>query len=76
MWLLYKTDNQHSYASENLIAVCDSKHMALSILEANHGFKLIGDDYYNFLSINQTQNLEEDYEYVVREIEINQQLQE
>lgn len=74
MFLVYKTDAQHSYASRDLIAVCDKKDLAISICEKQakkEGGKLSKDSLYNLEHINQTQEYKGDGEFVIDVTEIN-----
>jgi hypothetical protein len=58
MFILYKTDAQHSYASRDIISICDSKKIVIAMCHAKadkEGEKLSEDDLYNLENISQTQ---------------------
>ena len=70
--LVYKSDNQHSYKSLDLIAVATSKENAIQLIcnqVKNEGEKLTDDDNYNLNNIKQTQNYQGDGEFLYQEVE-------
>lgn len=83
-YLIYSTDSQLSFNSYSLIAVCDSKAIAVSLIMpelikySQENFKSEGYDtskqqlddlVYSINNINQTQSM--DTNYVIEEVEVN-----
>ena len=74
VYLVYKTDNWHSFASREILGVCTTKSNALKIVKQQvkkDGEKLSKDDLYNLEHINQTQNHNGEGEFVIKPIETN-----
>ncbi|AFM54780.1 hypothetical protein B620_gp02 [Croceibacter phage P2559S] len=74
MYLVYKSDNQHSYQSLDLIAVATTKAHAIQLIcnQASNENEIISDDdNYNLNNIKQTQGYAGDGEFLFSEIETN-----
>lgn len=74
MFLVYKTDNWHSYRSRDLIGVCTSFNIAFKIClqqAKKEGEKISEDDIYNLRNIKQTQDYTGEGEFVIEEIDKN-----
>lgn len=74
MYLVYKTDNLHSFASRDVIGVCTSFKKAVTI--CNHqSFKdhcpLLSDDVWNLQNLKQTQGYKGGGEFVIEEVSTN-----
>ena len=77
MYLVYKTDCHHSYASRDLIAACTRKDLIIPIIKKQakkEGQKLTSDDLFNLRNISQTQGYEGEGEFHFEEIETNKLL--
>lgn len=74
MYLVYHTDNQHSYASRDVIAVCTDRANALRICHEKaklEGEKIDDDQMHNLVSLNQTQGYCGDGEFDIEEVKTN-----
>jgi hypothetical protein len=74
VYLVYKTDNWHTYDSRNIIGIATSKHEAIELCRTQsekEGFSISGDDEFNLNNISQTQNYEGGGEFDFEAIEIN-----
>ena len=73
VYLIYKTDNQHSYQSRDLLAVVID-HNPIPFIKT-HALKtgdfISEDDQYNLVNIKQTQNFEGKGEYMYELVEAN-----
>lgn len=72
MYLVYHTDNQHSYASRDVIAVCASFKKAITL--CNHhaiktGYPILSQDVWNLNNLKQTQGYHGEYD--IEEVTIN-----
>jgi hypothetical protein len=66
VYLVYKTDDCHSYASRDIIGVATTKHRAVKICRAHaekEGVEISEEQVYNLRAIKQTQGYEGDGEY-------------
>jgi len=74
VYIVYKTDAWHSYASRDMLGVGTTKSNALKIVRQQvkkQGEKLSKDDLYNLDHINQTQNYNGEGEFVIEPLETN-----
>lgn len=74
VYIIYKTDFQHSYASRDMIGVASSKDNAINIIEqqaVKDGDKISSDDMYNLQNIMQTQNHTGNYEFDYEKVEVD-----
>ncbi|HTN09214.1 hypothetical protein [Agriterribacter sp.] len=74
MFLLYKTDTWHSYASRDLLAVCTTKPQVLRLcrLQAlKENETLTSDDIFNLHTICQTQGYTGEGEFHFEEVKVN-----
>lgn len=74
MYLIFKTDCHHSYASRDLIGIVESKILAIDLckLQAKKEHKKITpDQLFNLNNISQTQGYSGDGEFDMQEVEIN-----
>jgi len=74
VYIVYKTDAWHSYASRDMLGVGTTKSNALKIVRQQvkkQGAKLSKDDLYNLEHINQTQNYGSEGEFVIEPLETN-----
>lgn len=74
IYLVYKTDNRHSYASRDLIAVCTTKRNVMSICNQQakkEGHKLDKDQFFNLANSQQTQGYAGEGEFDYEEVEKN-----
>lgn len=72
--IVYETDNWHSRASMNVIAVCTNKKKAISLIKKyakEQGEKISSDDLYLLNTINQTQGFSGSGEFHMEEHEKN-----
>lgn len=77
MYLVYKTDNQHSFKSRDIIGVVDELNNAIDICQQQaekEECEILTDDIFNLGNIKQTQNYQGDGEFVIEEITINELL--
>lgn len=74
VYIVYKTDPWHSYASRDMLGLGTTKSNALKIVRQQvkkDGAKLSKDDLYNLDHINQTQNHSGEGEFVIEPLETN-----
>lgn len=74
IYLIYKTDVWHSYASRDLIGVATSKNNAITICKQQakkEGGKINSDELFNLNNILQTQGYTEEGEFFIEEVEKN-----
>lgn len=74
VFLVYKTDAWHSYASRDLIgcATTKSKAVSLCVLQVEKEQEIISeDDLFNLNNINQTQGYKGEGEFVIETISVN-----
>jgi hypothetical protein len=74
VFLVYKTDNRHSYASRDLLGVCDNWAYVKPIINAQaskEGEKISQDDAFNIINIKQTQGYEGEGEFFIEEVNTN-----
>lgn len=74
IYLVYKTDTHHSYASRNIIGVADHEVHAVHIcqLQAKRDGEEIGEEQlYNLRTIKQTQNYKGDGEFQFEGVQEN-----
>jgi hypothetical protein len=71
IYLIYKTDNWHSYGSRDLIGIAVNRNPIDIIKEQvkKEGEKLSKDDEYNLANIKQTQGYEGEGEFQYEEAE-------
>lgn len=73
MFIVYSTDNLHSYASRDVIALSKSIPQAIKLIRAHakkSGDKISEDDLFNLQNIKQTQGFEGEGEYFIEEVAI------
>lgn len=74
MYLVYKTDCHHSYASRDIIGVCTSKLNAIKICKSQakkDGVRIDSDQLFNLNNISQTQGYEGPGEFHFEEFKTN-----
>lgn len=74
IYLVYKTDNWHSYASRDLIGIGSNLANAIKLVKEQvkkENCNLNEDDLYNLEHIKQTQNYENEGEFDIDPCEIN-----
>ena len=74
IFIVYKTDEWHSYASRDIIGVCDSKKECINICQLQakkEGGVITTDEMYNLENITQTQGYNGEGEFQFEEIELN-----
>ncbi len=74
MYLIYKTDAHHSYASRDLIGVATDKIIAIDIIKQKmrkEGEKLDNNQRYNLDHISQTQGYSGEGEFHFEEVKTN-----
>lgn len=72
VFLVYKTDNWHSYNSRDLIGVCDSWQNALDIVSQQarkEGEEIDDDQLFNLQTLRQTQGYEGPGEFDMERID-------
>lgn len=77
MYLIYKTDCHHSYASRDLIGITGNKKTVLKLIKQQvkkEGEKLDSDQLFNLENISQTQGYEGKGEFHFEEVETNKLL--
>lgn len=77
IYLVYHTDNWHSYASRDIIGACTSITSVIRIIKAHakkEGEKITKDQLFNLSSIKQTQGYQGTGEFQYEEIETNKLL--
>lgn len=74
MYLVYKTDCHHSYASQDIIGVCTTKQKCISICkkQARKEGEIIDEDQlFNLNNISQTQNYSGEGEFQFESFRVN-----
>lgn len=74
MFLVYKTDNWHSYSSRDLIGVCTRMNTAISICKKQakkEGNKISSNELFNLNNIKQTQGYDGEGEFQFEEVQKN-----
>jgi hypothetical protein len=74
MYLIYKTDTWHSYASRDLIGVATRQSIAIKICKEQakkEGCKIDKEQLFNLNNIKQTQGYEGEGEFHYEEVETN-----
>jgi plasmid replication initiation protein len=74
IYLIYKTDNWHSYASRDLIAIANTHNKAIALCKKQakkEGNKISQDELFNLNNISQTQGYEGEGEFVIETVEKN-----
>lgn len=74
VFIVYKTDNWHSYASRDLIGASESMPGAMELVRLQvekEGEELSKDDLYNLSHIKQTQGYEGEGEFDIEEVTLN-----
>lgn len=74
LFLVYKTDNQHSYASRDVIGVASSKQEAINlvIMQATKEHARVNkNDLHNLNNLQQTQGYKGDGEFSFESIELD-----
>jgi hypothetical protein len=74
MFLVYKTDTHHSYASRDIIGIVDDLINAIDIcqMKANtEGEEISSDELFNLRNLKQTQGYSGEGEFQFEEVEIN-----
>lgn len=77
IYLVYKTDVWHSYASRDIIGVCTTLAHAYDAIRQQarkEGEKLTEEDIFNLVNIKQTQGYTGDGEFQIEGIEKNKLL--
>ena len=77
MILVYKTDNWHSYASRDIIAICRTSVRAIAMIKKHakkNGEKLSKEDLQFLRDKKQTQRASGDGEYQFEDLPINELL--
>lgn len=72
IYLIYKTDNAHSYNSRDIIGALTSYANVIPIIQQQvekEGEQLSSDDLHNLANIKQTQNYGGEGEFQIEEIE-------
>lgn len=74
IYLVYKTDSHHSYASGDLIGAATSKQLAIELCKqqaAKEGEKIKKDQLFNLENISQTQGYSGSGEFHFEKVETN-----
>jgi hypothetical protein len=74
IFLVYKTDSWHSYASRDLIGACTSKELAIDVCKKKaegEGDDLSEEQLFNLNNIKQTQGYSGHGEFQYEEIDLN-----
>jgi hypothetical protein len=74
MFLVYKTDNWHSYQSRDIIGLCTSAKKVIKICNAQakkEGHKINKDQLFNLQTYNQTQGYKGEGEFHIEYVENN-----
>lgn len=77
LFLVYKTDAWHSYASRDLIGACTNKPSVIRIIKQKakkEGEKIGNDQLFNLNNISQTQGYFGDGEFHFESVELNKLL--
>ena len=72
IFLVYKTDSNHSYASRDIIGVATTKNHAITLCieqAQKEGFTLDSDQLFNIKNIEQTQGYEGEGEFHYEQME-------
>jgi hypothetical protein len=74
IFLVYKTDNWHSYNSRDIIGVASTELKAIVLCKQQarkEGYKIKDDQLFNLNNIKQTQGYEGEGEFVIEAVEKN-----
>lgn len=74
VYMAYKTDSWHSYASRDIIGVGSTHDDAIAICQAQakkERSSISGQEMFNLENINQTQGYKGEGEFVIEEIQLN-----
>lgn len=74
VWMVYKTDPWHSYASRDLLGVGTSKANAIELVNQQvkkEGETLSEDEAFNIQNINQTQGYSGEGEFHMEQVSVN-----
>lgn len=77
MYLIYKTDNWHSYASRDIIGIATTHTIAIDICRKKarkEGEKISEEQQWNLKNIKQTQGYSGEGEFQFEEVETNKLL--
>lgn len=77
LYLVYKTDNLHSFASRDVIGVCSTFKKAVHICNQQsfkEGSPLLSQDVWNLNNLKQTQGYNGDGEFSIEQVAVNQLL--
>lgn len=77
MYIVYKTDNQHSYASRDVIGLATSKSLAIILCRQQalkEGYILEKDQLFNLINLKQTQGYNGEGEFFFEMMEPNKLL--
>lgn len=77
MYLVYKTDTHHSYASRDVIGACFDLFTAINICKykaEKEGEEISKDDWFNLKDIKQTQNYAGEGEFFIEFVQTNKLL--
>lgn len=74
VFIVYKTDPWHSYASRDLLGVGTSKNHAIKLCKeqaSKEGERISSDQLFNLNNINQTQGYSGEGEFVIEPVTVN-----
>lgn len=75
IYLIYKTDKNHSYSSRDVIAIAKTMNRAIGLVKRHakekEGKEIDADQFFNLINIKQTQGYAGDGEYVIDPCETN-----
>lgn len=74
IFLVYKTDDHHSYASRDIIGVATDRSHAILLCKEQaikEGYDIHGDQEWNIANIEQTQGYEGEGEFLYEKLETN-----
>lgn len=74
IYLVYKTDNLHSFASRDVIGVCGDRTVCMYVIvqkAEKEGEELSLDQKHNIAELNQTQGYSGDGEFVIEQVMMN-----
>jgi len=77
MYLIYKTDNHHSFKSRDVIGVVEEEKNIIKICQLQakkEEFVITGEQIFNLSNYKQTQGYVGDGEFVVEQVNINELL--
>lgn len=77
MYLIYKTDNQHSFNSRDVIGIVEEESKVLGICQLQakkEEFVITGEQIFNLSNYKQTQGYVGDGEFVYENVNINELL--